>query len=186
MTFYTTPADPMIMHNRTIRKYYDTCEGDYSVFMDLNKNLSMHFGYWDSEVKTFSEAMQRINSIMADIAGIKKEHVVLDAGCGVGGSAIFLTLKIGCTVYGITVSERQASRAGKYALERTPCGSPYFITADFTQTPFKQHTFDVVWAIESACHAHDKRKFIAESSRLLKNKGILVIADAFATKADPS
>ena len=72
-----------------IVEYYDTCEGDYRIFWDLDRSLAMHAGYWDSETKTLADALKRENEILAELAGVTSSDYVLDAGCGVGGSSIF-------------------------------------------------------------------------------------------------
>ena len=55
---------------------------------------------------------------------------------------------------------------------------------DYLNTDFKSNSFDVVWAIESVCHAENKSDFIKEAYRLLKKGGRLVVADGF-TKREP-
>ena len=49
--------------------------------------------------------------------------------------------------------------------------------ADYTATPFRDATFDVVWALESVCHAQAKAAFYRESARLLRPGGRLVVAE---------
>ena len=44
----------------------------------------------------------------------------------------------------------------------------------------KDETFDVVYGIESVCHAFDKKAFLEEAWRVLKPGGVLVILDGFA------
>jgi SAM-dependent methyltransferase len=40
--------------------------------------------------------------------------------------------------------------------------------ADYRCTPFGDASFDVVWALESLCHADDKGAFYREACRVLK------------------
>ena len=165
-----------------IVEYYDTCEGDYRIFWDLDRSLAMHAGYWDSETKTLADALKRENEILAELAGVTSSDYVLDAGCGVGGSSIFLAEQYRCRVKGITLSGRQVETASENAEVRRVDRLVSFEMMDFCRTSFTDETFDVVWGLESVCHASDKRIFLQEAYRLLKKGGRLVIADGFATK----
>lgn len=162
--------------------YYDSTEFDYKLFWDLNHSYAMHFGYWDEKVKNFPQALQRENEILAEKANIKNSDNVLDAGCGVGGSSLFLAKKYGCNVTGITLSKKQVITASKHAQKQKVAKKTKFIAMDFEKMTFPDETFDVVWAIESVCHADSKKKFIEESYRVLKKGGRLIVADAFLTK----
>ena len=144
----------------------------------------MHAGYWDDTTKTLRQALRKENEILAEKAQIKSSDLVLDAGCGVGGSSIFLTQRYGCEVVGITLSEKQAETATAYASEKLPNANnlPQFYVMDFNHTYFPDESFDVVWAIESICHSSSKLQFVEEAYRLLKKGGRLIIADAFYTK----
>lgn len=175
------------MNTQTISKeqivnYYDSAEIDYKLIWNLRESLALHFGYWDDKVKNFQQALERENEILAEMAHIKSSDVVLDAGCGVGGSSIFLAKKFGCKVIGITLSQKQADMATKNALQNGVAGNTEFIVMDFENMTFSDGKFDVVWGIESICHANSKKKFIEDSYRILKANGRLIIADGFATR----
>jgi cyclopropane fatty-acyl-phospholipid synthase-like methyltransferase len=165
-----------------IADYYDQSEVDYRYVLGLPRNLALHFGYWDSTTRNLAQALARENELLAQIARIDRSTIVLDAGCGVGGSAIFLAKKFGCRVMGITLSKKQVATANKLARAHRVENLARFHQADFSDTRFEDGSFDVVWAIESACHAEDKKRFIAEAFRLLKSGGRLVIADGFYAK----
>ena len=97
-------------HQKIIDYYRDT-ENSYKDSWDLNNSLAIHYGYWDNAVKSFPESLLRMNEVMMMAAGIKATDKVLDAGCGIGGSSIFLASTLGCKVTGITLSERQVQQA---------------------------------------------------------------------------
>jgi cyclopropane fatty-acyl-phospholipid synthase-like methyltransferase len=174
------------MTKKDIIHYYDSCETDYRLVWDLEYSHAMHAGYWDDRTKTLRDALKRENEILAEKAYIKATDCVLDAGCGVGGSAFFLAQTIGCKVIGISLSQKQIDRARQTAQEGNMSPAPVFEVMDYTRTAFPSQSFDVVWGLESICHAENKQLFIQEAYRLLKPKGRLIIADGFIKAATPS
>ena len=165
--------------NKDIEQYYDLSQTHYKRVWNLQKSRSLHYGYWDSSTKNFHEALLNINKVLAAKAAIKKENNVLDAGCGIGGSSLWLAKNIGCNVTGISLSAKQVATANKLSAEENLQTIAIFEQKDFTATNYPSESFDVVWAIESVCHAADKSKFIAEAYRLLKKGGRLIMADFF-------
>jgi cyclopropane fatty-acyl-phospholipid synthase-like methyltransferase len=163
--------------------YFDRCEVDYRLLWDLDGSLAMHIGYWDRTTRSLRQALGRQNEVLAELAGVRASDVVLDAGCGVGGSAIFLAHRYGCRTVGVTLSARQAASARRHAAVRGLDGRVAFYVMDYERTGFADGTFDVVWALESVCYAASKRTFVREAARLLRPGGRLVVADGFATKA---
>jgi cyclopropane fatty-acyl-phospholipid synthase-like methyltransferase len=162
-----------------ISRYYDLCEVHYRRVWDLDNSRSLHYGYWDGSVKTFQEALLNINKVLADHARIGGGEKVLDAGCGIGGSSIWLAKERGCQVIGISLNKKQVDKANVFANLQGLAGKVFFEQKDYTSTSYEAGTFDVVWAIESVCYANDKGMFLKEASRLLKPGGRLVIADFF-------
>jgi tocopherol O-methyltransferase len=169
-------------YHKKIVDYYKATENAYKDSWDLENSLSIHYGYYDDKVKSFPQSLLRMNEIMMEAVGITNRDKVLDAGCGIGGSSIFLAGKLGCHVTGITLSERQAQLATKNAQERKLNGLTRFEVMDYCNTSFGSESFDVIWGCESICYADDKEKFIREAFRLLKQGGRLVVADGFVTK----
>jgi cyclopropane fatty-acyl-phospholipid synthase-like methyltransferase len=167
---------------REIVDYYDNCHVDYAIVWHLNTHLSLHYGYWEEGTKRLRDALIRMNEVLAEKVGIAGSDKVLDAGCGVGGAAIFLAKKFGCSVDGITLSRKQVEFAGQKATENNIQDKVSFTVADFTRMPFEDESFDVVWAVESVCHAEDKGFFLKEAQRVLKKGGRLIVADFFRTR----
>jgi len=168
--------------NEEIIAYYDNCEDHYRMYWNLQESLSLHYGYWDETTSSFHEALLNINKKLIEYADIQGSHKVLDMGCGIGGSSIYLARELGCDCTGITLSERQVATANKLATRYELSDHCRFEVGDFTKTKYQDGSFDIIWAIESVCHANDKADFIREAYRLLRPGGKLVMADFFQSR----
>ena len=162
-----------------VANYYDQTENHYRRWWKLEKSLGLHYGIWSEEIKNLHQAVLNTNVLLAKLGGITSTDIVLDAGCGVGGSSIFLAKNIGCKVIGITLSEKQAATATTFAKQRGVSHLVSFHAMNYTTTSFDDNSFDVVWAIESMQTATDKSDFLKEAKRVLKPDGKIVIADCF-------
>lgn len=162
-----------------IAQYYDLSEVHYKLFWNLDQSKSLHYGYWDASTRNLHEALLNSNRVLAARAQITANDVVLDAGCGVGGSTVWLAKNIGCKTTGITLSEKQAARATEHAAAQGVSGLVTFDVKDYTSTGFEGNSFSVVWAMETVCHAQEKADFLREAERLLRPGGRLIVADFF-------
>lgn len=169
-------------HQRIIQ-YYKETEHAYKDSWALDKSLAIHYGYWDDKVMDFPGSLLRMNEVMMEAAKIKTSDFVLDAGCGVGGSSLFMASVLGCKVTGISLSPGQVAQATQYAEKKGLDGLVDFQVMDYCKTSFPDQHFDVVWGCESICYAPDKESFIKEAWRLLKPGGRLVVADGFVNEA---
>lgn len=122
-----------------------------------------------------------MNRALAGRIGVRSGQRILDAGCGVGGSSIWLAQTYDVEVVGITPVAGQIDRARRYAQEQGVADRVSFEPQDYTRTAFPAESFDVVWAMESVCHAPDKRLFVAEARRLLRPGGRLGMVEYLRT-----
>jgi len=175
------PADPL---TAAIVGYYDETWLDYRVLWLNPDNLAVHFGYTDDSTRGHTDALKNMNRVLAQRVNIQPGERVLDAGCGVGGSSLWLAKERSADVVGITLAARQVTMARGYAARRGLTDRVRFEQADFTATPFPDASFDIVWAVESMCHASHKAAFYQEAARLLRPGGRVVVAD-FVRAARP-
>src|SRR5712692_8681111 len=95
------PPGPDTGYAERVRAYYLETWYDYRGLWMNPDNRSIHFGYWDDDTTSHAEALQHMNRAIARSLGIRPGDRVLDAGCGVGGSAIWLAKELGAHVVGI-------------------------------------------------------------------------------------
>lgn len=169
-------------HKKRIIKYYDATRLDYRVLWFRDKNRSVHFGYYDNGITDHGEALLKMNEVMATKAGIGKGDIILDAGCGQGGSSCWLAENYNVRVKGITLVPHQVEKAKKHAARLNVSDAVQFYEMDYTQTSFEDESFTVIWACESLCHALHKEDFYREAFRLLKPGGRLICAEYFRSK----
>ncbi len=166
-----------VEYKKSIVSYYDNTRLDYRFMWFRKNNRSVHFGYYDDNVQTHGDALMNLNRVMARKAGIKNGDKILDAGCGQGGSAIWMAENFDVEVTGITLVPHQVKIAEKEAEKINLNSRVKFYEEDYTKTRFKDESFSVIWACESLCHAQNKAEFYKEAHRLLKPGGRLIIAE---------
>ena len=171
----------MSPYEQDIIHYYETQEASYTDGWDLRNSHAMHYGYKDATTQTFGATLLRMNAVLAKAANIQATDTVLDAGCGVGGSSLYLAQQIGCHCTGITLSQKQAAKATVTASHKGLTHLTTFTHMSYLNTTFASNSFDVVWGLESICYATNKKAFVQEAYRLLKPGGRLIIADGMVT-----
>ena len=157
-----------------VGRYYDDT-------VDLYEELwgeHIHHGYWAEgegpEIDRHAAQLRTVAELVA-FAGIQPASTVLDAGCGVGGPALYLATELACHVDGITLSQRQVELATAKAREAGASERARFRVQDALHTDLPDAAVDVVWALESLELMGDKEAFFAEAWRVLRPGGTLAI-----------
>jgi tocopherol O-methyltransferase len=172
----------LVDNRREIRQYFDETVSFYRLFWHGSTG-ALHFGMRAPDVRGHRAELLHTNRILADAVGVAVGDRVLDAGCGVGGSSIWLAAHRGAKVVGLTLSPEQLALARRDAAARGVSTDVQFFLRDFTQTMFPAASFDVVWALESSCYVRNKEVFLSEVFRLLRPGGRFVLADGFLRRA---
>jgi len=171
---------------KDIADYYNTTQNHYKKWWKLETNLSLHYGIWEKGINNFEDSLANTNRILMELGNISASDKVLDAGCGVGGSALFLAENKQAKVTGITLSSKQVELAKQSADKKKLTNKVDFFLMDYTSTSFEDESFDVVWACESVSSVTDKNLFIKEAFRVLKKGGRLILSDFFQTNKNQS
>ncbi len=172
-------------HEEKVQEHYKNFGGWYRTWNPDH----IHFGVFEPgefpapDVKPtdspgFIRGLNRIIDVIVDPAEIEAHHHVVDAGCGVGGTAVTLAQTRGCRVTGVNLSTIQLEAARQRALDEGESDRVRFEYANCSEhLPFADESIDVVVNIESACHYRDRGQFLREVSRILKPGGKIVAMD---------
>lgn len=153
-----------------VRRHYDRLSFFYRALWGNH----IHHGYFEDD-ETSPEAQLKLIRRLAKQARIKEKSRVLDVGCGLGGSALWLANNLDCSVTGITISPVQASIATARANGEGLAHLAVFQVSDAHSLDFPEDSFDAVWVVECSEHLSDKEKFIRDCSRVLKPGGVFAL-----------
>jgi cyclopropane fatty-acyl-phospholipid synthase-like methyltransferase len=162
-----------------VARYYDTVQWLYNRGWSAGGTRSLHYGLWWDDTRTLAEAIVNGDRFVAEKLAVRPSDHVLDMGCGVGGTAVFLAKTFGCRVTGVTVSRVQLEQAAAYAAASGVRHLVRFELMDYTAMTFGDATFTKAFTQETANYALDKRRLVREVHRVLAPGGWYVSLDAF-------
>ena len=182
-------------HASEVAKEYNSV-GDVYAFGWHPRHI--HFGVFES-CETFSQdilqargvdqatlhaAIVRMIEDVVSPAKIDSADTVVDAGCGIGGTALHLAKTRGCRVIGLNISDVQIEAGRKLARSD---GLEHLVEFRFSDCANEilvpSQSIDVITNIETACHFADRGKFLAECARILKPGGRIVGQDWLADES---
>ncbi len=161
--------------SQQIQQFYDTSSGLWEQVWGEH----MHHGYYGPTGQQAKPRRQAQIDLIEELLAwgqVQQPQQILDVGCGIGGSSLYLAQKYQANVTGITLSPVQADRAQARAREAGLSAQSEFKVADAQQMPFADASFDLVWSLESGEHMPDKTQFLQECCRVLKPGGLLLVA----------
>ena len=163
---------------QNIKEFYDASSGLWEQIWGEH----MHHGYYGRGGTYKLERRQAQIDLIEELliwSNVTQKNVpqnILDVGCGIGGSTLYLANKFAAEATGITLSPVQASRARERAIEADLEERVCFEVANALDMPFADNSFDLVWSLESGEHMPDKKKFLQECYRVLQPGGTLIFA----------
>jgi cyclopropane fatty-acyl-phospholipid synthase-like methyltransferase len=189
MVYFVSVPDSVhqLLYEETHKKvieYYNKMQPYYEILWALNDSLAMHYGFWDDTAKNAYQAQINENRYISECLQLDASDIVLDAGCGVCGTALWMASNYRCKVKGITICVSQVKRGLKYIKKRKLEHLVSIELNDFCNTGYTNESFTKIFGIESICCANSKEEFISEAYRLLKPNGRLVIADGIRKMDD--
>jgi MPBQ/MSBQ methyltransferase len=117
-------------------------------------------------------------------AEIQPGHVLLDVGCGLGGTSRYLAASVGCDVVGLDLTEEYCRVAEMLSARVGLADRIVFRQGSALALPFGDRHFDVVWTEHVQMNVADKAGFYSEIARVLKPGGQLAFHDIFAGAND--
>ena len=155
----------IIEHYDVISPYYRSLWGEH-----------LHHGYWIRGDESKEKAQLQLIEHLAQVAGVRPGSEILDIGCGLGASTLYLAKNYKAAVTGITISEVQVEMATKAAAREQLDAK--FLLMDAEAMLF-QKQFDLLWSVESISHYQRREEFFASAAKLLKPGGLFAITDWF-------
>ena len=153
-----------------IREFYDMSSPYYlSVYGE-----HIHDGYYITGTESKKAAQDNLVNLLVEKAKIKKGARILDVGCGVGGSSIWMAKNLEAVTLGITISPVQLGIARRMAEEQKV--SSQFLLMDAEKMDFPQ-SFEVIWVVAAMSHFPHPENFLKKATGFLEKRGKFVIFD---------
>jgi SAM-dependent methyltransferase len=174
----TPTPDPTALTER-VRRYYDN---NASAFEKLGQGgASIHRAVWGPGVTARREAFHYVDElILGGLPPDVPKPAVLDLGCGLGASLIYLAGRTDMTGEGITISAAQAARAAQIISEAGAGGRVRCREGDFLALPEDlAGKADLAFSIEAFIHSPDAGRYFEQAARALRPGGRLVVCDDF-------
>lgn len=180
-------SHPQSAETKAVRRYY---EGNTRLFLSRGlqgETGTIHRAVWAEGVEHLAQALTYTNNLIyRELLPLQQASPtdmlrVIDLGCGVGGSLLYLAERFLENFWGlgVTISPLQATIALQRAQQAGSYPKCVFLLADYLHLPLAGK-FDAAFSIEAFAHAPDPQRYLEEAARLLRLGGRLLLCDDFS------
>lgn len=177
------------MASRDVQRYYDHNTALFLRIGSSGASHAIHRGLWPPGVRNGREAADHVNTLIADrirSAMSRSPDVILDLGCGVGGTLLSLSRSFPATrFHGVTISTRQVAIADALARSEGCAERCQFHHGDFERLDLDLRA-DVIIAVESFIHSPNPECFFATCRQHLSEGGLVILVDDFLARPIPA
>ncbi|HEY7697265.1 MAG TPA: methyltransferase domain-containing protein [Vicinamibacteria bacterium] len=162
-----------------VARYYDENTRAFLARGQGGSEGVLHRGVWGEGVRDRAGAFHFVHELLLreiETLGAPCPRI-LDLGCGVGASLLYLLERQAVEGFGITVSGEQLERVRSH-------GGARWLKGDFCKDPLPAE-LDLAYGIESFLHASDAVAFFRNVSQAIRRGGRLVLVDDFLTTGAP-
>ena len=172
------------IENDPVGRYYDKNTPRFLSLGHGSSAKAIHRAVWAPGVEDREEAIHYIHTLLSEEIEKAGAERILDIGCGVGGTILYLAERYPASFLGVTLSSVQASLGASYLAEADPPGHCSIMQGDFCLPEARTALgkgFDLAFAVEAFLHMKDPECFLQSAADILRPGGILVVADDFLT-----
>lgn len=171
---------------QTAREYYNSEDAD-NFYFHIWGGEDIHIGLYRNDNEPIADASRRTVARMAELLGpLDAHHQVLDLGAGYGGSMRYLARQTGCRCVALNLSEVENERNREMSKAQGLDKLIDVVDGDFTNLPYDDEHFDVVWSQDAILHSGDRERVCAEAVRVLKPGGRLIFTDPMQADDAPT
>ena len=135
--------------------------------------LTKHFG----ELEATEELIQHCH--------ITENTHILDVGCGVGQTPVYIAKTVGARVTGVDINAKMVQRSQERAQNQGVTSLTEFRVADAQDLPFDDNTFDAVITESVTAFPEDKQLAVNEYARVTKPGGFIGLNESTWLKTSP-
>jgi len=170
-----------------VARYYDANTARFLRRGHGRKAGAIHRAVWTQRAQTREEAMHGVDArILREVHRLRAASV-LDLGCGVGGSMLYLAERCAVRLHGITLSGVQADIGERFFREAGIADRCRIQRGDFLDPQTyrlwneRSRPPRLAYAVESFTHARDASSFFRAVTAALAPGDGLVLCDDFLT-----